>query len=81
MRQKQIIGSHFANAYECTKANQLMAEGKVRPVIWQTMGFDGVPAAHQLMYENKHLGKISILVGAESEDEGRNEDGPGAIRV
>ena len=43
MRQKQIIGSHFANAYECMRANQLMAEGKVRPVLWQTMDFDGVP--------------------------------------
>ena len=81
MRQKQIIGSHFANAYECMRANQLMAEGKVRPVLWQTMGFDGVPGAHQLLHENKHLGKISILVGAESEDEGRYEEGPGAIRA
>ena len=81
MRQKQIIGSHFANAYECMRANQLMAEGKVRPVLWQTMGFDGVAEAHQLLHENKHLGKISILVGAESEDEGKNEDGPGAIRA
>jgi crotonyl-CoA carboxylase/reductase len=63
------------------KANQLMAEGKVRPVISQTMGFDGVAKAHQLMHENKHLGKIAILVGAESEDEGQNEDGPGAIRA
>jgi crotonyl-CoA carboxylase/reductase len=77
MRQKQIIGSHFANAYECMRANQLMAEGKVRPVLWRTMGFEGVPQAHQLMYENKHLGKISILVGAESEDEGRVESSPG----
>ena len=33
------------------------------------------------MHENKHLGKISILVGAESEDEGKHEDGPGAIRA
>ena len=56
MRQKQIVGSHGANAYESMKANQLM-------------------------YENKHLGKISILVGAESEDEGRNQPGPGAVRV
>ena len=77
MRQKQIIGSHFANAYECMRANQLMAEGKVRPVLWKTMGFDGVAEAHQLLHENKHLGKISILVGAESEDEGKNEDGAG----
>ncbi len=81
MKQKQIIGSHFANAYECMRANQLMAEGKVRPVLSETMGFDGVPHAHQLMHENKHLGKISILVGAESEDEGKYEDGPGAIRA
>ena len=81
MRQKQIIGSHFANAYECMRANQLMAEGKVRPVLWQTMEFDGVPGAHQLLHENKHLGKISILVGADDPDEGQNEDGPGAIRA
>ena len=81
MRQKQIIGSHFANAYECMRANQLMAEGKIRPVLWQTMGFEGVPDAHQLLHENKHLGKIAILVGAKSEDEGKTEDGPGAIRA
>jgi crotonyl-CoA carboxylase/reductase len=81
MRQKQIIGSHFANAYECWRANELIAETKIRPVLWQTMGFEGVPQAHQLLYENKHLGKISILVGAEDEREGRNEEGPGAIRA
>ncbi len=81
MRQKSIIGSHFANAYECMRANQLMAEGKVQPVLWKTMGFDGVADAHQLLHENKHLGKISILVGAESEEDGKVEDGPGAIRA
>jgi len=81
MRQKQIIGSHYANAYQCMKANELMAEGKVRPVIWRTVDFDSVPEIHQLMYENKHLGKIAILVGAESRDEGRGGDGPGAIEV
>ncbi|MFM8527086.1 MAG: crotonyl-CoA carboxylase/reductase [bacterium] len=81
MRQKEILGSHFANAYECMKANDLMAEGKIRPVLWQTMGFEGVAEAHQLMRENKHLGKISILVGAADDQEGRNVDGPGAIRA
>jgi crotonyl-CoA carboxylase/reductase len=81
MRQKQIIGSHFANAYECMRANQLMIEGKIRPVLWKTMAFDKVPAAHRLLHENKHLGKIAILVGAGSEEEGRNEDGPGAVRA
>ena len=81
MRQKRIVGSHFANAWECNRANILIEQGKVRPVLWRTLGFDGVAEAHQLMYENQHLGKIAILVGAESEGLGKTSDGPGAIRA
>jgi len=81
MRQKEIIGSHFANAYEATKANELIEQGKVRPVLWRTMGFDGVGEAHQLMRDNQHLGKIAVLVGAEEEGQGRTADGPDAIRA
>ncbi|MCW3041604.1 MAG: ccrA [Solirubrobacterales bacterium] len=79
MKQKEIIGSHFANAYECTKANELIESGAIRPVLWKTYGFDGVPHAHQQMRDNEHLGKISILVGAESEGLGKTAEGPGAI--
>jgi crotonyl-CoA carboxylase/reductase len=81
MRQKQIIGSHFANAWQATKANQLIESGNIRPVLWKTMGFEGVAEAHQLLRDNKHLGKIAILVGAESEGLGRTAVGPGAIRA
>ena len=81
MRQKQIIGSHFANAYEATRANALIESGKIRPVLWRTMTFDGVAEAHQSMYKNEHLGKIAILVGAEAEGLGRSAEGPGAIRA
>jgi crotonyl-CoA carboxylase/reductase len=81
MRQKQIIGSHFANAYEATRANELIEQGQIRPVLWRTMGFEQVAEAHQLMRENKHLGKISILVGAPEEGQGKTEEGPGAIRA
>ncbi len=81
MRQKEILGSHFANAYEATRANQLMTEGKIRPVLWRAMGFDGVAEAHQLLHENKHLGKISIMVGAIDEEQGKTAEGPGAIRA
>ena len=81
MRQKEILGSHFANAWECTKANQLIDDGLIRPVLWQTMSFDQVAEAHQLMHENKHLGKIAILVGATEEGQGATADGPGAIRA
>ena len=81
MRQKQIIGSHFASAYECMKANQLVAEGKVRPVLWRAMGFEDAAKAHQLLRENKHQGKITIKVGATDADQGRTAEGAGAIRA
>jgi crotonyl-CoA carboxylase/reductase len=81
MKQKEILGSHFANAYECTKANELIESGQIRPVLWRTLGFDGVAEAHQLMLENKHLGKISILIGTETEGQGKSTEGAGAIRA
>ena len=81
MRQKEILGSHFANAWECNLANALIEQSKIRPVLWKTMPFEDVANAHQLMHENKHLGKIAILVGAESEGEGKTAEGPGAIRA
>jgi crotonyl-CoA carboxylase/reductase len=81
MRQKQIIGSHFANAWQANKANQLIEHGQIRPVLWRTMGFEQVAEAHQLMRDNQHFGKIAVLVGAEEEGLGRTEDGPGAVRA
>src|SRR3954465_7298042 len=79
MRQKQIIGSHFANAYECLKANELIESGQIRPVLWRTMPFEGVAESHQIMRENQHPGKIAILVGADKEGDGKTDEGPGAI--
>lgn len=81
MRQKEILGSHFANAWEAKKANDLMDTGQIRPVLWKTMGFEGVPEAHQMLRDNKHLGKIAILVGATEEGQGRSAEGPGAIHA
>ncbi len=71
MRQKSIIGSHFANAYECERANRLIAEGKIEPVLSRVFPFSECPAPHQMMKENAHVGKMVVLVGAEREGEGR----------
>jgi crotonyl-CoA carboxylase/reductase len=79
MRQKQIIGSHAFNAYEAWRANELIDAGKIRPVLWRAMGFEELPEAHRLVRENKHLGKISIMVGATDKAEGKTAPGPGAI--
>ena len=81
MRQKQIIGSHFANAYECMRANQLMAEGKVRPVIWQTMGFEGVargaPAAARKQAPRQDLDPGRGRVRGRGQERGRARRDPG----
>ena len=81
MRQKQIIGSHFANGWQCHRANALVAAGQVHPVLWRAMRFEEGAGAHQIMYEGRHLGKIAILVGADREGLGRRTRGPAAIRV
>jgi crotonyl-CoA carboxylase/reductase len=71
MRQKSILGSHFANAYECQRANQLIAEGKIKPVLSRVFPWTECPVPHQMMKENQHVGKMVVLVGAEREGEGR----------
>lgn len=68
MRQKRIIGSHFANAFQATRANQLVVEGKVQPVIEQVLPFEKTGEAHDRMVANRHMGKMVIAVGAPLED-------------
>jgi crotonyl-CoA carboxylase/reductase len=72
MRQKTILGSHFANAYECERANRLIAEGKIDPVLSRVFEWSECPQPHQMMKENQHVGKMVVLVGAEAEGQGRS---------
>jgi crotonyl-CoA carboxylase/reductase len=81
MRQKQIIGAHAFNAYECWRANELIRSGEIRPVLWRALGFEELPEAHRLVDANKHIGKIAIRVGARGETEGKRAPGPDAIRI
>lgn len=81
MRQKQIVGCHAFNAYEAWRANELVHEGKIRPVLWRALDFDQLPEAHRLVDENQHIGKIAIRIGARDEVEGKREPGPDAIRI
>jgi crotonyl-CoA carboxylase/reductase len=64
MRQKQIIGSHFANAEECQRANDLVMKGRIKPVLTEAMRYDQIPAAHDLMWQNRHKGTLACLVSA-----------------
>src|SRR5437763_16849966 len=66
MLQKTINGSHFANAYQAYRANQLIDQRKILPVLSRTFPFEQCPEPHQMMRENAHLGKMVVLVGAEA---------------
>jgi len=67
MRQKSIIGSHFCNAYQAERANQLIIDGRIQTVVDQVFPFEGTPAAHALMASNAHAGKMVINVQAPAE--------------
>ncbi len=64
MAQKRIIGSHFANADSARRANRLVEQGKVKPVMTELFTWKQIPEVHQRMYENKVYGTVSCLVGA-----------------
>jgi crotonyl-CoA carboxylase/reductase len=64
MRQKRIIGSHFANTFEAHKANKLIQQRKIKPVLDEVWEFEQTGEAHQAMAENRHKGKMAIRVQA-----------------
>ena len=85
MRQKQILGSHFCNAYQAERANRLVEEGKIEPVLDRVFPFHEGALAHQLMADNQHRGKMAIAVQARiaaerspAEPKPRAEGGPRA---
>jgi len=65
MRQKRFQGSHFANVEQCAEFNDLVAAGRIDPLLSTVFPLTGVGESHQLMYENQHPpGNMAILVGA-----------------
>lgn len=67
MMQKRIIGSHFANALDCLRANTLLEDGRIQPFLSKVYPYDQIPQAHQDMYENKHIGNMTTMVMAPKE--------------
>ncbi len=67
-RQKSIIGSHFANAYEAERANRLVADGTIRPIVDEVLAFEQIPEAHARMAANAHIGKMGIAIQAPLSD-------------
>ena len=64
MRQKSIIGSHFAHAEQCWRANDLVLKGTIKPCMTELYTYKDIPKAHEDMMNNRHMGKLSCLVSA-----------------
>ena len=64
MRQKTIVGSHFAHAEECWRANELVLNGTIKPCMTSVYTYAEIPKAHDDMMNNRHMGKLSCLVSA-----------------
>ena len=46
------------------RANRLITQGQVKPVMTKLFKWDEIPEAHQQMFNNKLHGTVSCLVGA-----------------
>ena len=65
MHQKRVQGSHFANLYQASQANQLMIERRLDPCMSELFTFADIPRAHTKMWKNEHQpGNMAVLVSA-----------------
>lgn len=61
MKQKSIIGAHGANAEESQRANELMKQGKLKPVLTRVFPFAECPRALEQMRSNEKRGTFACL--------------------
>ena len=58
MQLKSIIGSHFANYDEATKAADLIFNNKIKPIIHSLNKIEDLPKRMDEMYAGNTFGKI-----------------------
>ncbi len=67
MKLKRIVASHFANYKEAWAANQLIAEGKIQPMLSKVFSLDETGEAAYQIHKNMHEGKLGVLCLAPTE--------------
>ncbi len=61
MHLKRIVGSHFANYHEASRANELIRRGRIHPTLSATHTLDDAAAAVREVQRNQHKGKLGVL--------------------
>ncbi|MBI1403506.1 MAG: AMP-binding protein [Porphyrobacter sp.] len=61
MPTAQIFGTHLCNAYEVARMNDMIAAGLLEVTEPQVVPWEGLPEAHQAMWENRHKGSTYVV--------------------
>jgi len=61
MPTASILGTHLCNAYEVARMNDMIAAGLLEVTEPQVVPWDGLPEAHQAMWENRHTGSTYVV--------------------
>jgi crotonyl-CoA reductase len=68
MDSKSIIGCHFANPFECKKANDLVLSGRIKPFVSSSYTFDKTNDALDQFVKNGGFGKVVVSVLANHDE-------------
>ena len=61
MPTAEILGTHLCNAYEVTRMNDMVAAGLLDVTEPTVVPWEGLPEAHQSMWDNRHSGATYIV--------------------
>ncbi len=61
MPNAEILGTHLCNAYEVTRMNDMVAAGLLDVTEPTVVPWEGLPEAHQSMWDNRHSGATYIV--------------------
>jgi acrylyl-CoA reductase (NADPH) / 3-hydroxypropionyl-CoA dehydratase / 3-hydroxypropionyl-CoA synthetase len=56
-----ILGTHLCNAYEVSRMNDMIAAGLLEVTEPEVVDWDGLPEAHQAMWDNRHSGATYVV--------------------
>jgi crotonyl-CoA reductase len=74
MHVKRIIGSHSANYEEAWRANELVARGRIHPIMSRAYPLDRIADAACAVRANEHHGKVGVLCLAPREGLGIRDE-------
>ncbi len=61
MPTASILGTHLCNAFEVARMNDMIAAGLLEVTEPQVVPWDGLPEAHQSMWDNRHSGATYVV--------------------